>query len=171
LEQEAPFHILEDDVVLSLDFEAKAEALLSTLPDWDIVLWSHNFDWPVVLSSAQNMWPATIQYRRPKIDISPRDFRSEKRQSALLPLASAAGLGSYTISPRGAARMLKACLPIGNTMAPYALQAGVGWENSGLDVEMSRHYAKLRSFIAIPPLALAINDHNMSTIRSNLVAK
>ena len=81
-------------------------------------------------------------------------------------IASGAGTGCYTIAPSGAAQLLELCLPIGAT--PARIRAGllqVDWDNTGIDVEASRHFPSLRAYAAIPPLAVAMNDLKLSTIR------
>jgi GR25 family glycosyltransferase involved in LPS biosynthesis len=163
-----PFHIAEDDIILRTDFRVASAKLLETVRAWDIVLWTHNFDWPVKVTPSPGAGPAVIKYDDPCKIIDPSAFRSATSPSVLLPLVSAASLACYSISPTGAKKMLSACLPIGDRMAEYAVRADTGWINTGLDVEMSRHYAKQNAFLAMPPLALAQNDHETSTIRGNL---
>jgi hypothetical protein len=162
----APFHIAEDDVILRADFWEAAHRALDAIPEWDIVLWAYNMDWPVKFAPAAGIGPAFAHYSPDAMDIAA--FRSATRPAVLLPLISAAGIGCYSISPAGAARMLAACLPIGDAPAEFAAKPGMGWRNTGLDVEMSRHYAGQRAFLAMPPLALAPNDQATSTIRGSL---
>jgi glycosyl transferase family 25 len=164
-----PFHIAEDDIVLRADFWARVGEFLNNLPDWDIALWSHNFDWPVVVAPVVGGALAAIQYDPQDKRIQLKAFRTTATQSALLPLVSAAGISCYSISPSGARRMLADCLPIGSNKARFAPVPGSGWNNTGIDVEMSRHYQNMRAFIAFPPLALAPNDHAESTIRGRRV--
>ena len=164
----APLHIAEDDVILRDDFWPRMASMLDTLAAWDIVLWGHNFDWPVMIAPAPGTGRAVLQYTEPGNTMDSLAFRASAAPSHLLPLHSAAGIGCYSITPAGAAHLLERCLPIGNAMAEYATRPGTGWENTGIDVEMSRHYAKQNAFLAMPPLALAQNDHETSTIRGNL---
>jgi GR25 family glycosyltransferase involved in LPS biosynthesis len=166
----APIHIAEDDVILREDFWPRVAAMLGALPAWDIVLWSHNFDWPVMVAPAPGTGRAVLQYLEPGSAMDPFAFRFSAAPSYLLPLHSAAGIGCYSITPAGAAHLLARCLPIGTAMAEYATRPGTGWENTGIDVEMSRHYAGMAAFVAVPPLALAPNDQEASTIRGRLAA-
>jgi GR25 family glycosyltransferase involved in LPS biosynthesis len=166
----APIHIAEDDVILRDDFWRHVETMLGTVPAWDIVLWSHNFDWPVMVAPAPGTGRAVLQYLEPGNAMDQTAFRSSAAPSHLLPLHSAAGIGCYSLSPTGAAHLLEHCLPIGIAMAEYATRPGTGWENTGIDVEMSRHYAAMAAFVAVPPLALAPNDQEASTIRGRLAA-
>ena len=59
-------------------------------------------------------------------------------------------------------------LPIGNAKATFAIEKHLGWNNIDIDVEMARHYAKLKAFIVFPPLAMTPNEFAKSTIRGQL---
>ncbi len=166
----APMVVAEDDIVLRADFWPAMAALLERVPGWDIVLWTHNFDWPVKVAPAPGTGEAVIQYTAPGSELDVQTYRAATTPSFLLPLRSAAGIGCYSISPAGAARLLARCLPIGAAFAEYATKPGLGWENNGIDVEMSRHYTGMAAYIAMPPLALAPNDQAASTIRGHLAA-
>ena len=163
------FHIVEDDVVLRSDFWGTAKALIGKLPDdWDIVLWSHNLDWPVVAGPVLGGENMIIQYGAKDTVTKLDAFKAAATPAMLLPLLSAAGIGCYSLSPRGAAKLLGICLPIANSQARFAVEDHLGWNNTGIDVEMARHYAKLRAFISLPPLAVTPNEFAKSTIRGHL---
>ena len=138
-----PFHIAADDMLLRADFWPQAQAL-PCKPEWDIVLWTADFDFPVTLVPAPGLGPATIQFAPAAATQHPDDFRNAKTRFSLLPLISAAGLGCYSISPAGAARLLADCLPAGGNPAPGA----------AFRFEVSRYFPRHRSFVAMPPLAL-----------------
>jgi hypothetical protein len=165
-----PFHIAEDDATLRSDFEAAGSAALGGLGDWDIVLWTHNFDWPVMIEPAPGVGPVVLQFDPAVAPHRLEAFQAATTKPLVTPLISAAGLSCYSVSPQGAARLLAGCLPIGNRSASYAARSGLGWDNTGIDVELSRHYAGWRAFIAVPPLAVACNDQSGSTIRGHLAA-
>jgi GR25 family glycosyltransferase involved in LPS biosynthesis len=163
------FHIVEDDIVLRGDFWRAAKSLLGTLPDdWDIVLWSHNLDWPVVVGPVLGGENMIIQYGAKDTVTKLEAFKAMTTPGMLMPLLSAAGIGCYSLSPQGAAKFLSMCLPIADTQARFAVENHLGWNNTGIDVEMTRHYDKLRAFIAVPPLAVTPNEFTKSTIRGHL---
>lgn len=162
------FHIVEDDIVLRAGFWGSANRLLTATSKWDIILWSHNLDWPVVVGPVLGGENAVIQYRIKDTATKLAAFQAVATPSILLPLVSAAGIGCYSLSPHGAAKLLGACLPIGNTQARFAAEDHLGWDNTGIDVEMARHYEKLQAFIAFPPLAVTPNEFAKSTIRGHL---
>ena len=166
-----PFHIAEDDAILRRDFESVAGTLLDTLDDWDIVLWGHNRDWPVHIRPAQGVGVVVVQYDHEAVDETSLNlFRSATVTPILTPLFSAAGTCCYSVSPRGATRMLADCLPIGRESAKYLAKTGADWYNTGIDVELSRHYAEWRAYVALPLVAVSDNDQSASTIRGHLSA-
>jgi GR25 family glycosyltransferase involved in LPS biosynthesis len=162
-----PLHVLEDDVILRRDFLEASEALLADLPTWDIVCWTWNYDWPLRYLPAPGLGAAWLQLDPYAIKPRYGEFREATPPSRLLKLVSAGGTPCYTIAPEGAAKLLARCLPFGNEgIMLRAGSYGMAWTNTGLDVEMSRHYGDLAAFIAIPPLATAINDPAGSTTRT-----
>jgi len=164
------FHVVEDDIVLRTDFWDAAKPLLATLPEWDIVLWSHNLDWPIVVGPVLGGENAVIQYNAKDTATKLEAFRGTAAHSVLLPLISAAGIGCYSLSPQGAAKLLSACLPLGSIKARFAVEDHLGWNNTGIDVEMVRHYGKMHAFLAFPPLAVTPNEFAKSTIRGHLAS-
>jgi hypothetical protein len=161
-------HIAEDDVILRADFLETASGLLERLGDYDIVLWMHNFDWPLKAIPSPGVGPAVIQYNPEHFAGNFEVFRAETVPPVLLRLASAAAIGCYSITPRGARRMLADCLPVGAEQAEYVVRPGVKWHNFALDVEMCRHYPNWQAYVSFPPIAAAPNDQSASTIRGHL---
>jgi len=162
--EQTPFHIAEDDVILRNDFLLMADVMLETLGAWDIVLWSHNLDWPLQACPGDGVGTAVIRHGGAAID--PWSFRSGSTQPLMMKLLTAAGTGCYSLSPDGARRLLDLCLPIGDEPAIYDCRDKTLWSNTGIDVEMSRHYVSLNAFVAVPVLALAENDKAISTIQA-----
>jgi GR25 family glycosyltransferase involved in LPS biosynthesis len=160
-----PVHVAEDDVILRRDFVEMATALLAGLV-WDVVYWTWNFNWPLDHWPAEGLAPALLQLDPRLILRHYEAFRRHTGRPLMARIASGAGTGCYSIAPSGAARLLAACLPIGNV--PARMRAGnliLDWDNTGIDVEASRHFRELRAFATIPPLAVAMNDGALSTIR------
>nr|WP_294520201.1 glycosyltransferase family 25 protein [uncultured Rhodopila sp.] len=166
-----PYHIVEDDATLRHDFLSVTSALLDTLDGWDVVLWAHNFDWPLQIRPAQGLGVAVVQYDDEAMDaVAIKSFLQDCVKPMLLPLFSAAGVCCYSISPRGAVRMLSDCLPIGREPASYLEKRRTAWMNTAIDVEMSRHYGDWRAYVALPPMAITDNDQNVSTVQGRSAA-
>jgi GR25 family glycosyltransferase involved in LPS biosynthesis len=161
------FHIAEDDAVLHPDFTARAATLLEELPAWDVVFWGWNFDWPVRLHLTPAIRSVVLRFDQADMRGRVDAFRAGETPSRLVALESCAGTCCYAVSPRGAARLLARCLPIGDRCAPSASRRGRPWPNTGLDVEMSRHHSQMASYACLPPLALTRNDHATSTVQSS----
>lgn len=160
-----PCHVAEDDAVLHPDFLGQVPALLASLETWDMVYWGWNFDWPMHVHLGPAARNVVMQFDQTDMRRRVGEFRTNKAQWRLVPLLSCAGIGAYSISPRGAARLLDRCLPIGDKPAGLGPTRGPLWANTGLDVELSRHHAGCASFACLPPLALLPNDSATSTVQ------
>lgn len=160
-----PFHIAEDDVIFRRDFVRVAAAALGELGEWDIVFWGFNLDWPIEIELSAAVGRSVMVFDQDALRMGLEAFRDEAVRPALARLTSCAGTAAYSISPAGARRYLERCLPVGNAPARHVTSHARKWRNTGLDVEMCRHHAELRAFIALPPLAASPNDHAQSTIR------
>lgn len=162
-----PVCIMEDDVLVRDDFAAAATALLAGLPAWDVVFWTWNLDWPLCFLPGEGQaraWLQTDPYAiRGRFD----DFKADARPALLARLVSLAAAACYVVSPDGAARLLRLCLPIGRQPGDLYNDGSkaIAWINGGIDVEISRHLPGLQAFVAIPPLAVAVNDLATSSIR------
>ena len=159
------FHIAEDDALLHPAFADRASALLQGVESWDVVFWGWNFDWPVRMDLAPGVGSVVLRFNQREMRRQIDAFRASDVPVRLVGLNSCAGICCYSISPRGAVSLLARCLPIGNAAAPSVTRPGRLWPNTGLDVEMSRHYAAMACFASLPPLALTRNDHATSTVQ------
>lgn len=159
-------HIAEDDAIIRPDFYEIFHDAVKTNPEWDIFLWSFNDDWPVGLVSTFGRTAALKEKDIPPDFIikNYKHFQEDCRKPSLLPLASAAGIGFYSISPKGAQKLIEACFPLKGLPARYAADTDREWYNGALDVEMSRHYASLQAYVSYPPMAVMINDSANSTL-------
>ncbi len=158
--------VCEDDAVLHRHFLAGQARVMATLPpDWDIVHWGWNLDWPMALELAPGIPPGFVKFAdaAPQPDLG--RFRSGRFLPRAFPLHSSAGALCYTLSAAGARRLLARCVPIGAAEATWAEDPARRWDNTGIDVEMARHYPALGAFVCVPPLALSPNAHAHSTIR------
>jgi glycosyl transferase family 25 len=153
------YHIAEDDALLHPDFMNRALAMLDSLGLWDICYWGWNFNWPVRVNLSPIVRNVVMVFDQDDMRRQIRLFRGSETSSELVRLISCAGIAGYSISPRGAANLLERCLPVGAMPAQAVITPGK-WENTALDVEMSRHLAGLLSFACLPPLAFVLNDNS-----------
>jgi GR25 family glycosyltransferase involved in LPS biosynthesis len=158
--------ICEDDAVLHRHFLAWQARILATLPaDWDIVQWGWNLDWPMLVELAPGIPPGLLKFRDAALPPEFNRFQSATIRPQAMRLRSSAGAACYTLSAAGAERLLAHGLPLAGRPTPWAENPSVRWENTGVDVEMARHYGDLRAFVCVPPLAISPNDHAQSTLR------
>jgi GR25 family glycosyltransferase involved in LPS biosynthesis len=162
-----PFCVAEDDAILRADFANAATRALEGIGDWDIVLWTWNFDMPLQLDLGGGLATAHLLQDLDAIRApgAVDRFRAARDPALLSPLRGASGTACYSVSPIGAARLLAASLPIGAQPIPAPLQPGVALANTGIDVELSRHYPQLRAFAAVPPLAVTLIDPAATTVQ------
>jgi GR25 family glycosyltransferase involved in LPS biosynthesis len=167
-----PVCVLEDDVLVRDDFAAAATAMLAGLARWDVVFWTWNLDWPLCFLPGEGQARAWLQTDPYAIRGRYDAFKADTRPALLARLISLAAAACYVVSPEGAARLLRRCLPIGRVPGDLYNDGStaIAWINGGIDVEMSRHLAALDAYVAIPPLAVAINDLATSSIRGLHVA-
>ncbi|OUJ03306.1 glycosyltransferase family 25 protein [Acetobacter cibinongensis] len=158
-------HIAEDDAIIRDDFHEIFQKAQEEQEDWDIFLWGYNINWPIGIKIGLDK---NFYIKAQKDSYQPeqyKTFQSTREKIFFLPISSVAGLGFYTISPKGADKMLRRSLPLRGILAPYAEDENISWDNTGIDVELSRHYGALNAFISFPPTAIMINDETNSTIR------
>jgi glycosyl transferase, family 25 len=159
--------IAEDDAVFHREFECLAQEVLASLPiDWDIILWGWNFDSIV----AFDMLPG-VSYCIGSFDQDGLRKNIQGYQHAIVaPKAYRAircvGTVCYTISPSGAEKLYKYCLPIRTMDVLYpGLNQNRPLPNTGIDNMMNELYPRINAFVSFPPLVATKNDHSISTIR------
>ena len=75
----------------------------------------------------------------------------------------------YSISPAGARRLLKACVPFTAELISYFNEPGAMLANMGFDRELARRYAELRAFIVQPLLGVVPEAADRRTITAHFV--
>lgn len=158
-------HIAEDDAIIREDFHEIFQKAQEEQKDWDIFLWGYNTNWPIGIKFGAHQKFYIKAQQEPYPQEQYQSFQNSQEKNFSFPVSSAAGLGLYSISPKGADKMLRYSLPLRGIAAPFAENENTGWNNTGIDVELSRHYGALNAFISFPPAAIMINDELNSTIR------
>ena len=158
-------HIAEDDAVLRHDFISAGSVVVAALLDWDFVLWTWNFDWPMKARLGTGLGSVVIQSNQDELRRDWEKFRDSTAKPVVARLASAAGMAIYSISPRGARRLLSRAFPVAGLPAEYVAKPNTSWINTGADVELSRQYENLDAFVTIPPLAISLNEGAISTVQ------
>ena len=92
----------------------------------------------------------------------------------LFKLLGAWGIVCYTISPRGAEKLLNLCLPIRQLplkpkySRPYRVKKQ-RWRypvfNDAIDCPMTAFYPEVEAYVSVPPLVLTPDDQEISTVQ------
>lgn len=162
--EQRPLHIVEDDAILRHDFLEASALAIARLPSWDYIFWGSNFDWPMKVRLGPGLGTCVIHPNQAEMREEWREFQASTQSPVLARLITCTGLCCYSISPKGARRLLDRVLPISDDPAPFALNSKVNVATTNLDIAISRQSAVLEAYIAIPCLALTLNVHSESTI-------
>ena len=160
--------IIEDDVILRVDFEHQKNKLIESLDfDWDIVLWGWNFDHVLSLNLIPNISPVMILFNQDQLRSSTDSFKIEMHEPILYPLDKTFGIPAYSISPKGAKLFKSSCFPL----IPFEIQFPLmdrKIHNNGIDIAMNMVYQNSASLVSFPPLAITKNIHEISTVQNNI---
>jgi len=164
LRNDAPLTVFEDDAVLNRHFARRSAALLSGLPsDWDFVLWGWNFDTILLVDVLPGVSEASMTFDQQSLRGRLSDYQQLDFDVAAHALVCAFGTMAYSVSPRGARKMLGTCLPL----RPFKLVIGgpsFTVDNRSIDVVTNALYSKMRAFACFPPLAVTPNVRGSSSI-------
>lgn len=155
--------IIEDDAVLNKDFEKKSRETILSLPkDWDLIVWGWNFDCPMQFVLLDNISPAFCSFKQSDIDENISHFQDLNLKILPFRLQFCFGTPCYSVSPKGAKKLLASLLPLRN----FTLQLGDYMSpNKGIDIALVSQYNNLLSYVSVPPLALTANKAQDSTTR------
>jgi GR25 family glycosyltransferase involved in LPS biosynthesis len=160
-----PTTIAEDDAVFREDFASAAAAVIAQLPaDWDFVLWGWNFDSSLVVQLLAGVSPAAMVFDQRRLRGGIDRFVKLRDPVIPLRLHNCLGTPAYTVSPRGAARLLSLCFPLTELTLQVPLVPNV-IPNTGLDIAMNTAFPNLSAWVCFPPLAVTPNDRGTSTVQ------
>lgn len=140
-----PITVFEDDAVAVAGFDERAARLLATLPaEWDFVAWGFIERLDIWLD-LEGSGAFTRLSRRQRTSTPFAD-----RNPSLLRLRGMYGALAYSVSPRGAGRLLEVCLPLRHRVVQLP---GARYRDEGIDGPMNDAYPRMESYICLPPLA------------------
>jgi glycosyl transferase, family 25 len=153
-----PITIAEVDAVFRRDFTERAAGVLAALaPEWDVVLWGWNFDSVLDVRPLGTVSPVIMLFDQDQLRDSLDEFQRMNAPVVPFRLVKAFGTLAYTVSPRGAARMLELCFPQ-KDVAVHIPAYNKHLINVGLDVSTNLAYERMESFACFPPLAVSPNE-------------
>jgi GR25 family glycosyltransferase involved in LPS biosynthesis len=162
VDEQRALTICEDDAIFNRAFATTRDALLHTV-DFDIVYWGWNFDWPIMVDMLPGVSPAAMTFSQDLMREATELFQTSRIRPSLLPLQRALGTVCYTISPRGAERLLSLCLPIKPSQTRFIVP-DCDVDNTALDVAVAAHFPAIGAFACLPPLVITKNDKLASTV-------
>jgi len=159
---DGPVTVCEDDAILHPDFSRCAAAAAELRPDFDLILWGWNFN-SVLAGELFDGAPFAMGFDEARMRQSTAAFRAQGPTPTLLRLHRAFGTLCYTISPKGAAKLLALCLPLAPARVFFPL-LNRECDNTGIDIPMNAAYPQIAAYAAFPPLALTLNVTALSTV-------
>ena len=148
-------HVFESNTVLCANFEAESTRILASLPhDWDFVLWGNapgaTLQFDILPDLA--LFTGAVQ---PPYSAHGAGALSEMEVTSLaFPLLSTQSVSGYAISPTGAEKLIKACVPLTSTTVPATNPQDGGAPAQTLPQLMSLHYSTMKAFVCVPPLCM-----------------
>lgn len=159
--------ICEDDCILHNEFNNLMDKTLNKLStEWDIFLWTWNFDSYLAIEYYSGLNPALILLDQENIKTNQREFQKSKINPQPQKLLRAFGTSCYSINPYGAKKLLQKILPLMHCEV-YFPGINKYIPNNGIDIAMNREYTNMNSYVAIPPIAFSPNIRSSSTVQED----
>ncbi|MBL7236474.1 MAG: glycosyltransferase family 25 protein [Komagataeibacter hansenii] len=154
-----PAHIFEDDAFLCRNFEQESARVIASLPeDWDIILWGNNSDTALQFELLPGITQCVAVFSQDSVRMGINKFRDMDVTSLPLPLTQTFGICGYAISPLGARKMIKNCLPMTTVDIAYSSLGGRVLTATSIDHLMNQYYPTMKAYTSFPPLCLTDND-------------
>ncbi len=158
--------VIEDDAILAGNFVAEVERLTAG-GDWDYVAWGWNFDAWMSFDVIPGLAPCLSLFDQDELRAQSHRFPAEHVQSSLFRLRSAFGTISYSVSPRGAQKLLNFCMPLRPMSVSYPGHSKP-MPNVGIDNMLALAWPHISAHVALPPLAVTNNERATSTVQSRV---
>ncbi|GBQ24480.1 glycosyltransferase [Gluconacetobacter sacchari DSM 12717] len=153
-----PAHIFEDDAFLCGNFEEESRRILSSLPeDWDIILWGNNSDTVLQFELLPGITKCVATFSQESVREGVHLFREMTVSTLPFRLDHTFGICGYAISPQGAEKMIKRCLPMQTTDIMYSSLGNRVITATSIDHLMNQHYREMKAYTCFPPLCLTDN--------------
>lgn len=158
-----PAHIFEDDAFLCGNFEQESRRIIAGLPDdWDIILWGNNSDTVLQFDLLPGITQCIATFSQDSVRAGIHSFREMNVSSLPFRLDHTFGICGYAISPLGAEKMIKRCLPMQTINITYPSLNNRIIPASSIDHLMNLHYREMKAYTCLPPLCLTDNQSAQS---------
>jgi glycosyl transferase family 25 len=149
-------YVFDDRTVLCRNFVEASEDIIAKLPaNWDIVCWNWAGDNVMQYELLPGITHATTMYFQDSVQKHVEDFNTVGMASLPFRLVQMFGFGSYAISPSGAAKLIKSCLPLKTEEVLHYCLGGQMLEATDLSILLNRYYMDISAFVCVPPLSLS----------------
>ena len=157
--------ICEDDAIFNRGFAPASAAVIQALPpDWHVILWGWNFDSVLPFDFLPGVSPCLGAFNEGAMRMGTEMFQSLNLRPQPFKIFSSFGLVAYSLSPTGARRLKKHCLPL-RKMDVFVPGLGRSIANFGLDVILNDAYQRVNAYACFPPLIITKNEHSTSTVQ------
>lgn len=154
-----PAHIFEDDAFLCRNFDEESSRILASLPDdWDIILWGNNSDTVLKFELLPGITPCVVTFSQNAVREGIHMFRTMDVLSMPFRLDHTFGICGYAISPAGAEKMIRGCLPLRSVDVQYPSLDNRVLASNAIDHLMNLNYAQMNAYTCFPPLCLTDNQ-------------
>jgi GR25 family glycosyltransferase involved in LPS biosynthesis len=161
-----PLTLSEDDAIFHHQFEQLASRVLASLPaDWDIIQWGWNFDSILAFDLMPGVSNCVGAFDQAGLRANLTTYQTLDLNPVPYRLQRSLGTVCQSISPAGAAKLLRHCLPI-RKMETYYPLLNRTLPNKGIDNMMNELYPRINAYVCIPPLVITENEHALSTVQT-----
>lgn len=164
-----PMIVCEDDACLRGDFVERTSALMAELGgDWDLLYLGYNTDALVAVETPEGL-KMLLQFDE-AVKSAPGFFEQFAKLRSRAPTALACyqawGTLCYAITPRGAARLLRACFPMSQERPVVMFGQNITLPPFGVDgmINAALQREQIAAFCAVPAVAVSLNDRADSDV-------
>lgn len=166
IELNKPIVIMEDDAIVSRDYNKHINNLMHNLAPkkWDIIQLNYNFD-SVLSYQNTNYETCHCLFSKHKMTQTDITFVQSKINTTIAKLQFCFGMSAYVIHPDGA-RKLKECFPLDNRIVKIPFLNEIMCYT--IDCMMNSMYKDISAYVCILPFVITphISDDYQSTIQS-----
>jgi GR25 family glycosyltransferase involved in LPS biosynthesis len=164
--------VCEDEAVLRHDFATVHRDLSTEIAQSDIVFWGFNRDMHIAYD-VPGLGECISIFDDDHLNDEARigGFQAAATPTKLWRVRRIFGMPCYTITPKGAARLMGRLLPLRNGVASARYASGLGkhhqlrFQSLGIDMDVGIvHIDAINARVAVPPLAVSRHDKANSTL-------
>jgi GR25 family glycosyltransferase involved in LPS biosynthesis len=162
IEKGEPILVFEDDAAVRNDFNEIFPRLLAGLDGWDYLTFGYNTDSILDIEIANGITSAIAFSPQYPNEQALKDFVRSAKPASAYRLNNCFGTCGYAISPAGAKKLSRLCLPMNNRAITVAALKRT-FPAFNFDCILNDVYPKIDAYASYPPLVVPKNDRNVST--------